>query len=113
VHPASLARLVIVVAGEVQQPVHDQQVQLGGQRHPEPARLARRRLHGHDHLAPEPGRTGAGQVEREHVGGPPDAEVARVERPDAPVVHHRHVDLTVGPAECGEGAAGHRAQTLG
>ena len=112
VHPAGAARLVIVVAGQVQEPVHDQQVQLGGQRHPEPPRLARRRLHGDDHLAPEPARTGAGEVEREHVGGPADAEIARVERPDAPVVHHRDVDLTVGPAEGGEGPAGHRSQAL-
>ena len=110
VHPAGAARLVIVVAGQVQEPVHHQQVELGGQRYPEPPRLARRRLHRHDHLAPEPARARPGQVEGEHVGGPADAEVARVERPDPPVVHHRDVDLTVGPAERGEGPAGHRAQ---
>jgi hypothetical protein len=111
VHEPRLEGIAVIVPHQVEAGVTAQEVQLFPERVAQPARLAVGRLHRDDGLAehrrrpPRP-RGGVGEGERQHVRGPRDPPVPRVQGADAAVIDQRQAHLVVGHPERPEGQPG-------
>ena len=94
VHATGLARAGVVPAGEVEDPVDHEQIQLEGEGARPRAAACRAAVSTETTTSPEQGRRpGAAEVEGEDVGALARCPVAGVEAADGRVVHQRHVHL--------------------
>src|SRR6266700_7141779 len=93
VHAAGRARLAIVIAGQVEQTVDHEEVELEGDSHADQPGLSLRGIRRDHDFAEEPRGPGGVEVERQHVRAPARAHPPSVETTDGRIVHHGDVDV--------------------
>jgi hypothetical protein len=77
----------------------DEEVELEGHRHSDPLRLASGSVGRDDDFAEKAGGSGRLEIEGEHVGGRPAAEISCVQAANLTIAYHAHVELTVRPPQ--------------
>jgi len=93
---------MIVVTNQMQEPVHEKEIQLQREADVDARRLPRGGVGRDDHLAKQARRPWTIHIERQHIGRPPDPEIARVESPDLTITDHGDVELAIRPSQQGE-----------
>ena|SRR5437867_5972107 len=79
--------------------MNDEEVELEGDRYADSLRLASGSVGGDDDLAEKASGAGRLEVEGQHVGGRPTAEIPCVQAANLAITYHAHVELTVRPPQ--------------
>ena len=104
VHSTRRAGFVIVVANQMQEPVHEKEIQLQREADVDTCGLPRGGIRRDDHLAKQPRRPGPSHIESQHVSRASDPEVALVKSPYFTIADHGDVKVAIPASQHGERA---------